>query len=335
MARGLKFSIFSVVAPILPFLTGLAIVLVVAAFVPNLGAQGGPLRTEWFTEPAVALIFLIQGFLLPLDQMRRGLLAWRVHTFVQCWMFVASPLLALAIVLVMQPVLEPIQQVGLLYLGLVPTTVATNAAFTAKAGGNTAVALFNIVLGNLLGLFICPALLVFLLTHGSPIRVSPWPLMGSLFWQILLPFCVGQLLRSLAWAAAHAHRLREVSSALILFIVYVSMSNLFAGNNGTFSWRDSAAISVCTILLLLFNKSACWLVLHGMPWPYDQKIAAFFAASQKSLVAGLPIAGAVYVASGPQLAPFAMLVLPLIIYHIAQLIVGSVLIPLLQKPLVA
>lgn len=332
----LKTPSLSVLRPIIPFLIGLGLAILLASFFPALVASGGPLHTEYLTGFAVLFIFLIQGLQLPVDQMKRGLTAWPVHLFSQGWMFLVSPLLAFLLMLALGSLLNETQRIALFYLSILPTTVATNATYTAKAGGNTAVAVFNIVLGNFLGVLVCPALLAIALAHGANVAVSPWPLLLTLSWQLLLPFLLGQLLRPRlnVWISGNSMHLRNLSSYLIFFIVFVSISNLLAGKNGQFSWQTSGIVLVSTLLLLAVSKIGCWQILRRLPWPHDQKIAAFYAGSQKSLVSGLPMAGAVYAATAGtahSLPPLALIILPLIIYHVAQLIIGALLIPVLSS----
>ncbi len=320
--------------PLLPFFAGLGIALAAAVIAPGLGAKGGLLRTEHLTGPAVMGIFLIQGLQLPAEQVRRGLGAWRVHLFCQVWMFGVAPALAWGVAAALGGALGPGERIGLLYLGMLPTTVATNAAFSARAGGNTAVAMFNIVVGNLLGVLIGPAWLAFLLASGTGAAIDVWPLVRAIFMQLIVPFAVGQLLRH--WLAAWADRrkpvLRDAASCLIFFIVYSSICNFLAGpargGGAGMAWAAGAALG-----FLVVNKALCWWALARLGWAHEFRVAAFFSASQKTLAAGLPIAGAVYGAAGgvPGLPPMAALVLPLIVFHIGQLVLGALLVPVVGR----
>jgi solute carrier family 10 (sodium/bile acid cotransporter), member 7 len=319
--------------PLRTFFFGLAAALFLALVAPEVGASGGVLRTQHLTGWAVALIFLIQGLQLPASEVKRGVFFWRVHLFCQLWMFVVFPLMGWMVVSVAGEALDPVARTGLLYLCILPTTVATNAAFSQRAGGHGAVALFNIVAGNFIGVFIAPLFLTWLLQKETGTSADLRPLIQALMLQLIIPFAVGQVVR-LRFADVIDPRkgiLRELGSVLIFFIIYVSVCNLVTGQKGAVSWESTGPVVAATLALLVFGKALCWQALRVTGWSHDIRVAAFYSASQKTLAAGLPIAGAVYAAAGPvnDFPPLALLALPLILFHIGQLVLGALLIPVL------
>ena len=334
----MKAWISSVLAGLLPlraFFIGLGAALLLAVAAPGVGASGGVLHTEKLTGWAVAAIFLIQGLQLPAGEVRKGLASWRVHLFCQFWMFGVFPLMGWAMVTVWGALLTPVMRTGLLYLCVLPTTVATNAAFSTRAGGNTAVALFNIVVGNFAGVFIAPAALAWLLNRGSGTSVDIRPLIETLALQLILPFVIGQLLRLrlAGWVQQYRGWLRETGSVMIFFIIYAAVCNLLAGKNGEVPSAGLGPVVAATLGLLVIGKLLCWFSLKATGWDHGLRVAAFYSASQKTLAAGLPVAGAVYAAAGPDagLPPLALLVLPLMVFHIGQLVLGALLIPVVSE----
>jgi len=332
----MKAWVQSVVTGLLPlrtFFLGLATALVLALAAPELGASGGVLQTQHLTGGAVALIFFIQGLQLPAAEVRKGVSFWRVHLFCQLWMFVAFPLMGWTVVSVAGEALDPVARTGILYLCILPTTVATNAAFSQRAGGHGAVALFNIVVGNFIGVFIAPLFLTWLLQKETGTSADLKPLVQSLMLQLILPFAIGQVVRLRHAGVIDPRKgaLRELGSVLIFFIIYASVCNFAAGKNVEPSWEGMGPVAGATLVLLVLGKALCWQVLGMTGWSHEIRVAAFYAASQKTLAAGLPIAGAVYAAAGPgnDFPPLALLVLPLILFHIGQLVLGALLIPVL------
>lgn len=321
--------------PLRTFFAGLVTALLLAAWVPEAGASGGWLQTQRWTGWAVAAIFLIQGLQLPAGEVRRGLSSWRVHLFCQTWMFAVFPLMGWGLATLWGDHLTPASRIGLFYLCILPTTVATNAAFSHRAGGNGAVAVFNIVVGNFAGVFIAPAALAWLLQQDTGTPVDLGPLLRNLSLQLIAPFVIGQLLRLrfAGWVGEHKTALRETASVMIFFIIYAAVCNLLAGKNGAVSTEGLGSVVGVTLALLVVGKVLCWSALRATGWSHDLKVAAFYAASQKTLAAGLPIAGAVYAAAGSQadLPPLAILILPLMVFHIGQLVLGALLIPFLAQ----
>jgi len=320
---------------LIPFFTGLLIALLAAIVAPQIGMKGGPIHSEWLTGLAVVLIFFIQGLQLPADQVKKGFAAWKTHLFTQAWMFIVYPILAFLLLYLFGNTLSASQQIGLLYLAALPTTIATNAAFSARAGGNPATALFNIVLGNFLGIFISPAWLAYLLSKSSGVSVNLTPLLWIIFWQLILPFLVGQLFRKRLHSRIETHRalLRKTSTFLVFFMVYAALCNLLADPTTTHQLASQSTLIFATLLLLLLGNVTCWYSLVFTGWSHDLRVASFYSASQKTLAAGLPMAGAVYAALGnrPDLPPLALILIPLLVFHIGQLSLGAVLIPFLSK----
>ena len=82
---------------------------------------------------------------------------------------------------------------GLLAMAAVPTTVNMCVAITRAAGGSEALAIFNAVIGNLLGVVLTPPLLLLLL--GTASQLSALDATLKLAKKVLLPLLLGQLLR--------------------------------------------------------------------------------------------------------------------------------------------
>lgn len=319
--------------PMLPFFAGLALALGLAVAAPEVGASGGMLHAESLVPWALGLIFFIQGLQLPVEEVRRGLGAWKVHVFCQVWMFGVYPVLGLLLVSILGGRISEAERAGLLFLCVLPTTIATSAAFSGRVGGNTAAVLANIVLSNGLGVLIAPMALTWILARHSSGAVALGQVVEALVVQLLLPFMAGQLARLwlAGWAARRRGWLREAGSILIFFIIYAAVCNYLSGPQGAASpgfWLLGAVL-----VLLGAGKGLCWSALRLAGWPHDLQVAAFYAASQKTLAAGLPMAGAVLAALGPEAAdvPLAVLALPLIVFHISQLVVGALLIPMLAR----
>jgi len=323
-------KIRTLLRPLLPFFGGLGIALVAALLYPPLGAKNGPLQTGWLTQAAVVIIFFVQGLQLPLDEVRRGAGAWKLHVFCQSWIFLGVPLLVIICGWPFRHLIPVELQIGILFLAALPTTVATNAAFTAQAGGNVAAALFNICIANLAGIFLAPSWLAWLIARGTDVSIPLLPMFAKIVLQLLLPFVLGQLARFAlhGWAGKNRALLSRINSYLIFFIIYAAICDfrLQPATSGSVPLLVAAG---WTTAMLVLVKAVCWWTLRLTHWPVELQIAGFFCASQKTLAAGLPVAAAVIAASpvGPGIPTLAVLVLPLLIYHIGQLVIGAFCIP--------
>ena len=326
--------ILSLLSPALSSLYGIGIALTLAFIAPQLGSHGGALHTEILIGIAVFIIFLVQGLQLPTEQMRRGFAAWPVHLFCQVWIFIVFPLIAWGLIQLPEIPLDEAGKIGILYLSILPTTIATNAAFSSRAGGNTAAALISIVLSNLIGALLCPTILAYLLTQKGNMSIRVTPLLLTLTWQLLLPFAIGQILRFKIhpWVEKRKRLLKNTGTVLIFFMVYVAVCNLLGNEKHLPLTNSNLGAIGLTLLLLGIEKFFCWKVIRFQRWPHEFKVAAFYAASQKTLALGLPIATAVYAASSnpSALPPMAIILIPLLVFHIGQLLLGALLIPFLS-----
>lgn len=302
------------------FLSGLAVAGALAWTLPWLGARGGPLHTEFTTKVAVFAIFMLQGLALRTETIGQGLLAWKVHLFTQSWIFMGIPILTWLLLSALP--MEPSLRIGFLFLAMLPTTISTSAVFTAQAGGSVTAALFNICTSNVAGVLIVPLWAAWL-THGEGETLPVLSLLGEIAVILIVPLFIGQLLRPFARTFVEARKrlIGSTTNVLILFIIFAAFSNSFASR----IWEGRAASVVATgiigaAILLATVSMLVALSLQPLGFSREEKIAAFFCGSQKTLAAGIPIAQSVFADTHLVLG---IIVLPLMAYHLLQLIAGA------------
>lgn len=311
------------------FLLGLLGVVGLALAWPGPGAPGGWLRPDVSTKTAVAMIFFVQGLVLSFAAMRQGLWRWRLHVLVQGFTYGIIPLLGLLVDRVLGPFLPEALRLGFIFLAVLPTTISSAVVFTALAGGNTAGALVNATLSNLLGVILTPLWISVLLeVRGAGVPV--WALVQELLLLVVLPLGCGGAARWIVhgWADRHRVRLTQGNSVLVLFIVYAA----FAGSAQAHVWTQHGWRPVVLALAGALGFFALVLALTFVAvrvaglGPGD-RIAALFCAPQKTLAAGAPMAKLMF-ATHPGLG---LILLPVMIYHPLQLLVSGVLVPRLKN----
>ena len=82
---------------------------------------------------------------------------------------------------------------GMLIASALPMTVNTVIILTKSAGGDEACAIVNASFGNILGIFVTPALV--LLYIGETSKIEFGPLVLKLCYRVLIPLIVGQILQ--------------------------------------------------------------------------------------------------------------------------------------------
>lgn len=280
-------------------------------------------------ELAVALIFFLQGLSLPLRQMLAGLLPLRLHLFVLSWNFALFPALAALLIGSLQMLLGPELSLGLWMLAILPTTIASATAFTVAAKGGVGQAIFASIFSNLLAVFLVPLLAVAYLASASGAELSLLPVFIKLGWIVLLPLFAGQCLRRVfrRLCLGLSERTRYLPQFAILYIVYLSMARTVS--SGVLETLTPARLggAICAVALLLVLAS--WGVWRSSKWMQldeGQRISAFFTASQKSIATGLPLLTTIFGAASMPVETGLILV-PLLLYHPLQLLLGGVLVP--------
>jgi sodium/bile acid cotransporter 7 len=242
---------------------------------------------------------------------------------------------------------------------------------TKNAGGNEVVSLLNGLLGNILGIFISPAL-IYLLMQNTAFGVVKQQydidgylhVIGKLSLTVLLPLFIGQIINRIwtekvLWAKAKFY-FTEVNSVALLILVWSVLCNLFqSGLLSTVSTFDlltlivlNALLYISFTLLALFigrlpNLFICRRQNHNEQpsllehqqkqltlierWRFSREntIALMFCGSTKTLAQGVPLITAVFVNSNQGL--IGLLIIPLILYFVEQLILGSIEVLLLQR----
>jgi sodium/bile acid cotransporter 7 len=293
------------------------------------GAPGGVLYAGVTTKAAVALIFFVQGLVLALDQLHEGLWRWRLHVLVQGFTYVVIPLLGLGLDAVFGRWLDDDLRLGFLFLAVLPTTVSSAVVFTSLAGGNTAGALVNATISNLLGVVLTP-LWVSVLLQVRGDAPAMWPMVRELVLLVLLPLALGQLVRVALrrWADARRTRLANLNSALVLYIVYAAFcSSVQSGVWTLHGWRPAAIAGAGAVLLFVIVGALTVVALRWADLPPGDRIAALFCAPQKTLAAGAPMAKLIF-AAHPGLG---LILLPVMFYHPLQLLVSGALVNVLKQ----
>jgi sodium/bile acid cotransporter 7 len=301
------------------FLVGMAAATALAWAFPAPGAAGGWLHPELLTKAGVALIFFLHGVTLPGSELRAGAARWRLHVVVQAATFLFFPLLAWLTIRLLGAQLSPALQLGIFFLGALPSTVSSSVAMTGVAGGNVAGAVFNATLSNLLGIFITPLwVLVVLRAGGQPLPVLPVVL--DLVRWLLLPLALGQMCRPWlgGWAMRRKAFVKTADRGTILLLVYTSFCDSFA--NGVWTAQGGASIALVTVLAAGFFVAVFAAVsgaARALRFERGDRIAAVFCGSKKTLASGVPMAKLMFGAN-PALG---VILLPIMIYHPLQLVI--------------
>ncbi len=309
------------------FLVGLFAAVGLAALFPSAGLLLRPeISVAW---GATCGIFLLSGLSLSTTELATAAQRYREHALIQSFNLVGIPLLMLAALspLVACGLLAPALRDGMLVMCAVPTTINMSVSLSRAAGADEALAIFNAVLGNFLGVVVTPFSLLLLL--GSTGTVSALDTLRKLSAKVLLPIFAGQLLRRTPLAAPLTRRkklLSRTSESLLLLIIFSTFCDTF---------MRGFALPPSTLATLALLVSTSHFVFLGLAWRLGaaarlaprQRAALLLSSTQKTLALGLPLLRVVF-SGRPDLA---LLCTPLLIQHPLQLVVGSLLVPRLKS----
>ncbi len=300
-----------------PFLLWLVGTVVVASVLP---ARGVALTAfDLAADAAIVLLFFLHGAKLSREAIIAGIGNWRLHLMTLAFTYALFPVLGLAAARVTGLVIDPSLAVGLLFLALLPSTVQSSIAFTAMAGGNVAAAVCSASLSNLIGIVLTPVLVALFINAGGAGEMDGLGSVQKIATQLLLPFVAGHLLRPLIgkWVDRHKKLLQPVDRSSVLLVVYSAFSAAVA--NGV--WQKVGPLDLGVLMLASGVILAIVIAINGVAakaagLSREDAIVLLFCGSKKSLVSGVPMAGALFAP-----AQVGIVILPLMIFHQLQLFV--------------
>ena len=295
------------------FLLAIVAAAVLASIFP---AQGVVVTVlDWLTKVAVAVLFFVYGVRLKPEEAVAGLKHWRLHLTILAFTYVAFPLLGWSLQVLSPGLLSPALYAGVLYLCLVPSTVQSSINFTSIAKGNVAGAIVSASASNLIGVFLTPLLCWLLITNSSGITIDASSILDIVA-QLLVPFVLGQLSRGWTadWVAAHP-KLKLFDQGVVVLVVYSAFSAGMREHmwSQVDAWSLLALVGVCLVILAIMLSVSFWTAKR-LGFNREDVIAIQFCGTKKSLATGLPMATVLFAGS-----PVGLLVLPLMVFHQAQL----------------
>ncbi|MCW0182469.1 MAG: bile acid:sodium symporter [Zavarzinia sp.] len=307
-----------------PFLLSLFGMVVLAVLLPEPGRTGGFLHMEWVSSYGIAVVFFLYGLTLAPEKMRAGLMQWRLHLVVVVGTFVLFPLITLGAEKAVTPLFPPEIWAGFFYVAALPSTVSSSVAMTSMAKGNVPGALFNASLSSLIGVFATPALMAWYLSQSGAPALPLGTVILKIVLLVLLPTVIGQMLHRplVGWATRHAGLIKLMDRTVILAIVYNSFCD--SVESGLWQQHDPAMlveIAVASVVLFFIVYGVLTIPCKLMHFNREDRIAALFCGSKKSLATGVPLAGIIFGAN-PALG---LIIAPIMIYHFLQLVIVSVI----------
>jgi len=315
-------------------LVGFFSVIILAYLFPNIGKTGGLIHAEYSVKlTTIPLIFLFTGASIKTKELIQSLFLWKIHLFIQVYNLLLMPFLVFLVVSFFKETIFSKAKAladGVIIMSCFPTTVGTSAVLTKLAGGNEAVAIFDMVFGNALGLVVTPITLS-LFTSSVENFAPASKILMNLSFTVIGPIILGQLLRT-QWETSIDHfrtkvfSFSHINNFLLWMLFWTTFCDVFSRTNLAISRTTFLTTAVVIILLHFFFLSLNYGGSYSLDYPIEDKIAILYCSTQKTIT-GIALMG-IFFAGDPDL-PIKSL--PLVIYHPTQFIVASILVVQFQE----
>ncbi|MBU7580009.1 MAG: bile acid:sodium symporter [Porphyrobacter sp.] len=306
----------------LPFLKDpmIAVLVIATALALILPAEGeARVHAGTVSNVGIFVLFLVNGMRIRRAEIARGIANWRYFGPLMLFVFGAMALLGLGFGWASSGLLPPLVALGFVYLGCLPSTVQSATSYTSLAQGNVALAVVGAALINIAGVFVSAPL--FALVGGVGAGEIGGEAIIRIVLILVLPFAIGQVVqdRFIDHLIAHKATAAWLDRAVIGIAVYVAFSGAVEQGLGTmFAPADWAALVVLVLAMLALALGAAWGTSRLLGLPRGDGIAFLFAGSQKSVAIGAPLAAILF---PPASAGFV--IAPLLLYHLAQLVMAA------------
>lgn len=304
------------------FLLGLFAAIFLGWLLPFAGSSESPVPWKPIINIGIGLVFFLYGVKLDPDQLKSGLKNLKLHLLIQLCTFVLFPLIVL-LAMPFMTWLDKDFQLGITYLSVLPSTVSASVVMVSISQGNIPGAIFNASISSLLGIVITPAWMG-ILADSSEIEMSFLPTFGELSLKVLLPVILGILAHKWLFPKIEKHlsALKHIDQTVIMIIVFTSFAQSFSQN--VFApYKSSVLLVVGASMLGLFFLvwALIEILCRLLGFNFQDRVTALFCGSKKSLVQGVVIGKVIF----PDPAILGLVLLPVMLYHIQQLIVGSII----------
>lgn len=264
------------------FFVVLGVAIALAHLFPNFAKQGGMIRSEYsIGYGAVAIIFIISGLSISTKTLFVNLSHWRAHTTVLTMSFLITSSIVYGICCGIRAShdaqIDDWLLVGLIVAQSCPTTVSSNVVMTKAAEGNDVLTVSEVVIGNVLGAFITPALVQLYLQgpwdFGNPSHQATDITVGELYGDVMkqiglsvfVPLFVGQVLQNIfprqsKWCLT-TFKLAKVGSFMLILIMFQSFSTAFAQDAFT-------SVSHASIIFIVFFNIGLYLFFTILTYLY-------------------------------------------------------------------
>jgi len=312
------------------FLILVMIVILLARAYPPLGAiyLAPRITASWI---AVIFIFLLAGLSLKTEELKKAFQNFYFNSFVQIYNFfvVSAIVFGFSRFMAFCGILSQTLEDGMVICSCLPMTINMVLVLTKSAGGDEASAIFNAAFGNMIVVFLSPVLILGYI--GITGEVNILSVFIKLVIRVVLPVCIGQILQKIKvvseFVKSKKKYFKKAQMYALVFIIYTTFCKTFS-NESESNIIDILLMILFQFVLLCTVMILAWFLLklffRNEP---KLRVMGLFGCTHKTVAMGVPLINAIF-DDNPNLGLYT---LPLLIWHPLQLVIGSFLVPRLNR----
>ena len=299
------------------FLTVLAFGIGVALIAPEAMQS---VMTHWETNTAVFVSLFLIAWTMPTNT----LIAELRQPAASVWAVVLSYGLVPGAAWLIGYLAPADVQIGLIVVSCVPCTLSSAVLWTRLAGGNEATALLTVMGTTFTSWFLTTVWLLWL--TGAQIQLDVADMAIQLVVTLILPVVLAQAVRRIpscgGFADRHKVLLGVLSQIMIVAMVFKAAASVGKRLHEQNAWQVPEMLlwSIgLAVGLHLFAVTSGYFSCRWLGFDRGRQIAVAFSASQKTLPVSLMLYEQYY------MGDFPYAVMPLLFYHIGQLLLDTVI----------
>ncbi len=305
------------------FVFAIVVTIVIAYFLPQLGASDSPVPMNLISSLGISFIFFFYGLSLNSDAIKNGLKNWKLHVSVQASTFVLFPLLILPFFPFVKDTSYELLWLAFLFMAALPSTVSSSVVMVSLAKGNLPGAIFNASISGIIGIVLTP-LWMMPFINQTEVAFNFSTIYFQLITEIVIPLALGLFLRRFLgqWAQKNRKSLDVFDKFIILVIIYKSFVHSFEDQ----IFSSVSSLEMVSMVILVIGLFFLVYFLTGwigklLKFNHADQITNQFCGTKKSLVHGTVFSEALF----GQTSLVGIMLLPLMFYHALQILIISVI----------
>ncbi|MBH53484.1 MAG: hypothetical protein CMI18_03960 [Opitutaceae bacterium] len=297
--------------------------------------EGGELlaHSSWVIQVFVGVMLFLTSFMMDARKLATQAANWKAWLVALAHIYFIAPTVAFGLAILFAPANEPHFTTAMMIMAAQAGSLASAIALTHMAGGSRELALICTLLSNGLTFILTP--LILQVSIGATIEFPLVNMIQRMILVVLLPILLGQIVRRIFWEkTVKFHPVIKVApQIIILMFVYAGFSaaEKELQSAPSLALRFLGASAVLHLLLL----GSILLSTGMLRLSWNERSAVIFCGSQKTLPNGMFI-WRTYFLDHPGGAPALVAhvpfgAVPLVLYHLFQLILDTLLVPVLEK----